>query len=348
LLPEIMVVDTRTVAQKGKVMLSPQLIAEIEKTIADNRQVILFQNRRGYSPYLICGTCGYLPQCQNCDVTLTLHKYSNKLHCHYCGTTYPRLVECPACGTVKWMEKNFGTEKIEELIDEKFPKLKVARMDVDAVKGKHAHDSLIKLFEQQRIDILVGTQMVVKGLDFEKVGLVGILDADGLMSFADFRVNERAFQLMEQVSGRAGRKNVQGKVVIQASQIKHPVLQFVVAHNYAKMYELEMQNRQQFFYPPFCRIVKLTVKHKLKDTADSAAHKLTDAIKLIMGQWVTGPAAPVVSRIRNQYMMELMIKLPPDARQIEQYKKVIRNHINLLQAEKMYRSVTVLVDVDPQ
>ncbi|MEP7111283.1 MAG: primosomal protein N', partial [Ferruginibacter sp.] len=190
-LPAIEIIDTRKVVQKGKVMLSPQLKEAIQKTVDIGRQVILFQNRRGYSPYLICGTCGYLPQCENCDVTLTLHKYSNKLHCHYCGTTYPKITECPACGTVKWIEKNFGTEKIEEMIEEAFPNLKVARMDVDSVRGKSAHDNLIKLFEQQRIDILVGTQMVVKGLDFEKVSLVGILDADGLLSFADFRVNER-------------------------------------------------------------------------------------------------------------------------------------------------------------
>jgi primosomal protein N' (replication factor Y) len=210
-LPVIEIIDTRKVVQKGKVMLSPQLKEAIQKTIDNEKQVILFQNRRGYSPYLICATCGYLPQCKNCDVTLTLHKYSNKLHCHYCGTSYPKLIECPACGSVNWMEKNFGTEKIEEMIEDEFPKLKVARMDIDAVKGKSAHDNLIKLFEQHRIDLLVGTQMVVKGLDFEKVSLVGILDADGLLSFADFRVNERAFQLMEQVSGRAGRKDEQGR-----------------------------------------------------------------------------------------------------------------------------------------
>src|SRR5262249_18473321 len=162
-----------------------------------------------------------------CDVTLTLHKYSNKLHCHYCGTTYPKLIECPVCGNVNWIEKNFGTEKIEELVETAFADMKVGRMDVDAVRGKTAHDSLVKQFEQQRIDILIGTQMVVKGLDFEKVGLVGILDADGLLSFADFRVNERAFQLMEQVSGRAGRKEEQGSVMIQATQVNHPVLQFV-------------------------------------------------------------------------------------------------------------------------
>jgi primosomal protein N' (replication factor Y) len=287
-----------------------------------------------------------LPQCKNCDVTLTLHKYSNKLHCHYCGTTYPKLTTCPACGSVNWIEKNFGTEKIEEMIEDEFPSLKVARMDVDSVRGKSAHDNLIKLFEQQRIDVLVGTQMVVKGLDFEKVSLVGILDADGLLSFADFRVNERAFQLMEQVSGRAGRKDLQGNVLIQATQINHPVLQFVKEHDYKKLYAFEITNRQQFFYPPFSRIIEITLKHKVKEVVDEAANKLAAALQKNMSNFVVGPAAPVVARIRNQYLMELLIKLPLDMKQIQQYKKIIRNEFNLLLAEKQFKSVVMIADVD--
>ncbi len=347
-LPAIEMVDTRKVAQKGKVMLSPQLKEAIERTVAANRQVILFQNRRGYSPYIICGTCGYLPQCENCDVTLTLHKFSNKLHCHYCGTTYPKLVQCPACGTVTWIEKNFGTEKIEETIETDFPDMRVARMDVDAVKGKTAHDSLIKLFEQQRIDVLVGTQMVVKGLDFEKVSLVGILDADGLLSFADFRVHERAFQLMEQVSGRAGRKDEQGKVMIQTTQINHPVLQFVQQHDYKKMYEFELKNRQEFFYPPFSRIIKITLKHRAKEVVDEMANKLAAVLHKDLDNFVVGPAAPVVGRIRNQYLMELLIKLPLDIKKIERYKQVIKNNFNLLQTEQRFKAVVMIADVDAQ
>ena len=345
-LPVIEIINTKQVVQKGKVMLSPQLKEAIQTTVANGRQVILFQNRRGYSPYIICGSCGYLPQCVNCDVTLTLHKYSNKLHCHYCGTTYPKIVACPACGNVKWAEKNFGTEKIEEMIEDEFPTLKVARMDVDSVRGKSAHDNLIKLFEQQRIDVLVGTQMVVKGLDFEKVSLVGILDADGLMSFADFRVNERAFQLMEQVSGRAGRKDEQGKVLIQATQINHPVLSFVKEHDYKKMYDFEITNRQQFFYPPFSRIIEITLKHKIKEVVDEAAKKLAQALQKDMQDFVVGPAAPVVARVRNQYLMELLIKLPLDMKQIQQYKKIIRNNFNLLLTEKQFKSVVMIADVD--
>jgi len=247
---------------------------------------------------------------------------------------------------VNWMEKNFGTEKIEEMIEAGFPKLKVARMDVDSVRGKSAHDNLIKLFEQQRIDVLVGTQMVVKGLDFDKVSLVGILDADGLLSFADFRVNERAFQLMEQVSGRAGRKDEQGRVMIQATQVGHPILQYVQQHDYKKMYAFEIGNRQQFFYPPFSRTIEITLKHKIKEVVEEAAHKLGMGLKKEMNDFVIGPAAPVVARVRNQYLMELLIKLPLDMRQLQRYKQVIRNHFNLLLAEKQFRSVVLIADVD--
>lgn len=346
-LPAIEFVNTTQIAQKGKVMISPQLKDAIQDAIGRDRQVILFQNRRGYNPYLICGTCGHIPQCAHCDVSLTLHKYSQKLHCHYCGSTYPKLVTCPACGSNNWLEKNFGTEKIEEQLEADFSKYRIARMDVDSVRGKTAHDSLIKLFEQQRLDILVGTQMVVKGLDFEKVSLVGILDADGLLSFADFRANERAFQLMEQVSGRAGRKHEQGKVLVQTMNTKHPVLQLVQQHDFERFYAFETGNRQEFFYPPFSRLVMITLKHKDKTLVTDAAGKLALLLSQDLKQFIVGPAAPVVARIRNQYLMELMIKLPKETGMSLNYKKVIRNHINLMQSEQAYKPVHVIVDVDP-
>ncbi len=347
-LPEIRIIDTKTVAasKKGKVMISPQLKAEIENALKNDKQVILFQNRRGYSPFLICSTCGFIPQCQNCSVTLTLHKYSNKLHCHYCGNTYPKLTTCPACGSVNWKEKNFGTEKVEEELTEEFPDNRIARMDVDAVKGKNAHDTLIKLFEQHRIDILAGTQMVVKGLDFEKVSLVGILDADGLLGFADFRVNERGFQLMEQVSGRAGRKLERGLVLIQASKINHPVLLFVQQHDYGKFYEYEMAMRKQFFYPPFSRLIRITLKHTLKEVVFDAADVLGESLKKDFDNLI-GPAAPVINRVRNMFLMEILIKLSQDAARLKIQKKVIANHIDLLKAEKRFRSVVTIADVDP-
>ncbi len=347
-LPEIKIIDTKTVAasKKGKVMISPQLKAQIETVLQNDKQVILFQNRRGYAPLLICGTCGFIPHCENCSVTLTLHKYSNKLHCHYCGNTYPKPISCPACGSVNWMEKNFGTEKIEEELAEDFPNNRIARMDVDAVKGKNAHDTLIKLFEQHRIDILAGTQMVVKGLDFEKVSLVGILDADGLLSFADFRVNERAFQLMEQVSGRAGRKTEKGLVLIQASKLDHPVLLFVQQHDYEKFYEYELAMRKQFFYPPFSRLIRIVIKHSLKELAFEAAEVLANNLEKDF-DYLVGPAAPVVNRIRNMYLMEILIKVQKDAIQLQSQKKVIRNHIDLVKSEKKYKRVVFIADVDP-
>jgi primosomal protein N' (replication factor Y) len=348
-LPAIEVINLRQVAasKKGKVILSPQLKAAIETEVGNNKQVILFQNRRGYSPFIICGTCGFIPHCNNCDVTLTLHKFSNKLHCHYCGNSYPKLTACPACGAVNWMEKNFGTEKLEEELGNEFPSMKIARMDVDSMRGKTAHDTLIKLFEQHRVDILAGTQMVVKGLDFENVSLVGILDADSLLSFADFRVNERAFQLMEQVSGRAGRKTEQGKVMIQAMKVNHPVLLFVEQHDYKRFYEFEIDNRKRFFYPPFSRLIKIILKHKVKEVVMEASDRLGNALKADMHDHVTGPAAPVVNRIRNLYIMEILLKLPKDAHLLQQYKKALHNHFDLLHADKKFRSVIVIADVDP-
>jgi len=250
-LPPIEIIDTKKIPQKekGKIMLSPSLVDAVKEVLDRNKQVILFQNRRGYTPYQVCNVCGWIPQCKYCDVSLTYHKFSNKLICHYCGTTYPPLHTCAACGNHNFVQRNFGTEKIEELLIEQFSDAKIARMDIDTVRGKNAHDVLIQQFEQRRIDILVGTQMVVKGLDFDNVDLVGILDADGLLSFADFRVNERAFQLMEQVSGRAGRKDVFGKVVIQTIQPHHPVLQLVKEHDFKKMYAAGYHNVNIVMFP---------------------------------------------------------------------------------------------------
>ncbi len=347
-LPEIRIIDTKTVvaSRKGKVIISPQLKEEIGTTLKAGKQIILFQNRRGYAPFLMCGTCSFIPQCQDCSVTLTLHKFSNKLHCHYCGNTYPKLIACPKCGSVNWRERNFGTEKVEEELVEDFPDARIARMDVDSVKGKNAHDTLIKLFEMHRIDILAGTQMVVKGLDFEKVSLVGILDADGLLGFADFRVNERGFQLMEQVSGRAGRRAGRGLVLIQAAKTDHPVLGFVQQHDYGKFYESEMEMRRQFFYPPFSRLIRLTLKHNKNEVVMAAADILGGYLQKNFDN-ISGPVAPIISRVRNMYLMEILLKLQQDSAQLKSQKKVIHNQIDLLKSDKRFRSVVVVADVDP-
>ncbi len=345
-LPQIELIDTKQVVQtqKEKVMLSPQLKEAIQQTLDKKKQVILFQNRRGYNPYLICGGCGYIPKCTHCSVSLTLHKYSNKLHCHYCASQYPKLVDCIACGKTDWREKNFGTEKIEELIEAEFKDYKVARMDVDSIRGKKAHDNLIHMLEQKKIDILVGTQMVVKGLDFDDVALVGVLDADGILSFADFRVNERAFQIMEQVSGRAGRKNEQGRVFIQTSNPNHFVLQLVTQHNYKALFEVEIKTRQDFFYPPFCRLINITLKHKIFESVNAAALQLAKSLQQDMAGMIVGPAAPMINRIRNQYLMEIMVKMPKDKKE---YKSIIKRHIQLINVHPNFKSVQIVIDVDP-
>ena len=219
-------------------------------------------------------------------------------------------------------------------------------MDIDTVKGKNAHDVLIQQFEQKRIDILVGTQMVVKGLDFDNVDLVGILDADGLLHFADFRVNERAFQLIEQVSGRAGRKEETGMVLVQTSQPKHPVLQWVQQHDYLSFFKQELENRKQFAYPPFSRIIHLSFKHKFKEVVERAAHQYASALKNKYGNYIVGPASPVVGRIRNQFLMELLLKLPRNGKFISQCKKDVLENIAIMHQEKNFRSVTVVADVD--
>ncbi len=347
LLPEIELIDVKKFQQKGKIAFTEPLLEGIRQSLIQQKQVILFQNRRGYAPYQICNTCGWIPQCKNCDVTLTYHKFQNKLTCHYCGTHYPVIQTCAACGSHDFTQKNFGTEQIEELLNEHFPDARIARMDYDSVKGKHDHDALIKSFEQQKLDILVGTQMVVKGLDFDHVNLVGIIDADGILGFTDFRVNEKAYQLMEQVSGRAGRKDQLGKVLIQVSNTKHPVLAFVQQHHYEALYQYEIENRKQFGYPPYTRLIQLTFKHKEKHLAEEAAHLLMKGMATHFLQELSGPAQPVVDRIRNQYLWEVLIKLPKDVQKIQQCKREIMQQIVIIQSNKRYKAVRVVPILDP-
>ncbi|MCX6209307.1 MAG: primosomal protein N', partial [Bacteroidetes bacterium] len=348
-LPTIELIDLKKIVteDKGKIPLSPQLIEALQQTIEQKKQAILFQNRRGYSPYILCKTCGWIPQCNHCDVTLTFHKAKNKLSCHYCGSTYPVIQTCAACGSHDFLFKNFGTEKLEELVAEALPNAKIARMDWDTVKGKNDHDNLIKLFEQQRLDVLVGTQMVVKGLDFENVNLVGIVDGDGILNFTDFRVNERAFQLMEQVSGRAGRKDGIGKVLIQVTNMHHPVLHFVQQHNYEKLFNYELESRKAYHYPPFYRIINITFKHKEKHIAEEAANIMVKGLQVNFKSCINGPAQPPVDRVRNQYLWEIQLKLPKDAKIIELCKSQIHQQTVIIQSHANYKSVSVVYDVDP-
>lgn len=347
-MPSLEMIDTRRLQVKdaNTAILSQPLCSAIQASLDASRQVILFQNRRGYTPYQRCNVCGWIPQCKHCDVSLTFHKFYNKLVCHYCGTSYAPMTTCAACGSHDFVQKQFGTERIEEVLQEIFPLARTARMDIDAVRGKNAHDQLIQNFEQANIDILVGTQMVVKGLDFENVDLVGILDADGILSFADFRVNERAYQLMEQVSGRAGRKSGVGRVLVQTSQPQHPVLAQVQQHDYEALYKDEIIKREQFFYPPFSRIIKLTFKNKIREVVQDAAQLFAGALSGRYQEYLTGPAEPVINRVRNQYLMELLIKLPRNSKILEQCKKDILHHVAVLHQEPRYKSVVVIPDVD--
>jgi primosomal protein N' (replication factor Y) len=348
-LPIIEMIDTRQIKMpdRSKVIISTPMKEAIENSLQQSRQVILFQNRRGYSPYQVCQTCGWIPHCKNCDVSLSYHKTKGKLLCHYCGTVYPLVLTCEACGNHLFAQQNFGTERIEEALQELFPQARIARMDADSIKGKHGHDALIQLFEQGRIDILVGTQMVVKGLDFDNVELVGILDADAILGFTDFRVNERGFQLMEQVSGRAGRKDIQGKVLVQARNPQHPVLLKVQLHDYKNFYQEEIEGRRNFFYPPFSRIINVLLRHKDADTVAAAAQFFAGQLRPYLDAYLIGPAPPVVNKVRNLFLMELMLKLPKDAATILQAKQLIYTSTVLMHADKKYRSVQVIPDIDP-
>jgi primosomal protein N' (replication factor Y) len=347
-LPDIEIIDNRTIAHRPgeKVMLSPKLLEEIKQSVAHNKQVILFQNRRGYAPYQVCSVCGWIAQCKNCDVSLTYHKFNNKLKCHYCGNVYPPVTTCQACGSDKLLQRNFGTEKIEEVLDTELNGIKVGRMDFDTIRNKNAHDVLIQQFEQKKMDVLVGTQMVVKGLDFDNVELVGILDADALLHFADFRVNERAFQLMEQVSGRAGRKDGKGKVLIQTMNPAHPVLLHVTRHDFTGMFDEEIEKRRQFFYPPYSRIIYVHFRHKERDVVNDAAHSFAAGLQTAYGNYIVGPAEPVINRVRNLFLMEMMLKLPRDSQLISKCKSDIDRECATLHAEKRFRNVIIIPDVD--
>ena len=348
-MPEIELIDLKKIVKtdKNKIILTPQLRDAIAENVNRNKQVILFQNRRGYSPYIACLVCGWIPHCDNCDVSLTYHKVTDKLQCHYCGTLYPLVKTCVACGSQEFAQRNFGTERIEEKVGEDLVNIKTARMDVDSVRGKHGHEALISQFEQRKIDVLVGTQMVVKGLDFDHVGLVGILDADAILNYADFRVNERAFQLMEQVSGRAGRKNDRGKVLVQVSNTQHPLLAVIQAHDYDRFFNTEIEYRKQYAYPPFSRLIKIQCKHRYKNIAEQAAHYLADKLQPRYGNYIIGPAEPFVSRIRNQFIHELLLKLPTQPAGLQRCKQLLRQHIIELRHDRNYSGVYVVVDVDP-
>ncbi|MEZ5017885.1 MAG: primosomal protein N' [Flavipsychrobacter sp.] len=349
-MPVIEMIDTKSLAaykKQGINLITPELFEAISKTLDAGKQVILFQNRRGYAPFQLCTVCGWVPQCKNCAVSLTYHKSTDKLHCHYCGLRYALVHNCPSCGSNRLQSKTFGTEKIEEEVRQLFPKAKTARMDVDTMRGKDNYSRLMQEMAKQKVDVLIGTQMVVKGLDFSNVSLVGILSADSLLSYPDFRVNERAFQLMEQVSGRAGRTDGVGVVLIQAHNIAHPVLAWVKAHNVAAFYNHEIQYRQHFHYPPFVRLIKVTFKHRDEVKAIVAAADMAKELNLLDTIMVQGPVAALVPRVRNQYIQEVWIKCPRDAKVIKETKAFVVAERNRITSQRGNSLVHILFDVDP-
>ncbi len=348
-MPEIEIVDKK-VAMKNRAMqgsFSGQLLDELKAALARGEQAILFQNRRGYSPSMACPTCGWTSECNNCDVNLTYHKFSNVLSCHYCGFTQKMPKECPACGTKELITKGFGTERIEDELKILLPDAKIGRMDLDTSRTKTAHAKIINDFEEKRIEVLIGTQMVTKGLDFENVSLVGVLSADNLLHFPDFRAAERAFQLLIQVSGRAGRKHKRGRVLIQTFDVKHPILADVIAHDYQKFFQRELKERENFIYPPFFRLIGVNLKHKKPEVLKDATRVFSKLIKEKLGSRVIGPATPQVERVNTYYIRNFLIKLEKDADKIAIVKSVLTQATFDLQNTEGYSNVRVAIDVDP-
>ncbi len=347
-LPSIDVIDVKeaTKRKEMKSHFSKILIDAIETTLQQKKQIIIFKNRRGFAPTLRCTTCDWHSECKNCDVSLTYHKNSDTLRCHYCAYETKIYKSCPACGSKVLTLQGFGTEKIEDELKIFFPNAKIGRLDLDVARTKKAHTKIINEFEEHQLDILVGTQMVTKGLDFDSVTLVGVLSADQLFRFPEFRANERAFQLLTQVAGRAGRRKEKGKVLIQAYQPNHPVLQKVVENNYIEFYQKEIQERKEFAYPPFVRLIKITLKHKIPKIILDAANSYAAMLREELGEKVIGPAVPDVSRIRNEYLMDIMLKLEKDNKLIQHVKTQLQDFTFRLHQQIGFSGVRVMIDVD--
>ncbi|MBX2945026.1 MAG: primosomal protein N' [Cyclobacteriaceae bacterium] len=327
---------------------SGTVLRAIGASLAEKEQVIIFQNRRGYSPILDCEDCGWVPKCINCAVSLTYHQFKHSLICHYCGYKEPLPSSCPSCSSKRLRTMGYGTEKLEEELKLYFPEAHIQRMDLDTTRSKTSYETIIEQFEKGDTDILVGTQMVTKGLDFDKVSLVGVFNADRMMHFPDFRSYERAFQLITQVSGRAGRREKPGKVVIQTSSPDHPVLNYVLNQRMREFYAQELTDRQNHLYPPFSRLIEITVKHIDKKITVEAARVLWEQItQNIKGIKVLGPGEPMISRIRNQYLMNLLVKIPRDSGNLAQIKQLLASVIGNALHDKPFRNTRVIIDVDP-
>jgi len=348
-MPEIKLADLSKKQFNGKSIthFTKILYDHVDLALKQNEQVILFQNRRGYVPILECEECSWSPTCINCDVHLTHHKYNGELVCHYCSFRIKELHQCEACGSNRIKVKGFGTEKIEEEILDLFPQARVARMDLDSTRSKNSYQKIIKDFEERKIDILVGTQMITKGLDFDKVSVVGILNAESLINFPDFRSLERAYQLMAQVSGRAGRKEKRGKVIIQTSNPKNIIYDYVVNNNYMDFFNAEIDHRKNFFYPPFYKLIKISLKHARLDKLNEGSYYLSEGLRKRFKSNVLGPEFPPIERIRNKYIKNIMLKFDHSKRSLKRTKEKVKEEINNFRAKKKYQSITVHIDVDP-
>ncbi len=348
-MPEVLVADVKKESREKKMKshLSSLLFDHVQQALEEEKQVILFRNRRGFSIHMECDQCNYIPTCTQCDVSLVYHKKINKLKCHYCGYTVTPHNQCPSCGSAGIALKGFGTEKIEEELPLLFPKATIKRMDLDTTRAKNAFSNIIADFEEKRIDILVGTQMVSKGLDFENVSVVGILSADSMLSFPDFRAHERAYQMMAQVSGRAGRKNNRGKVIIQAMDPWHAVVRQVIDNNYEEMYANQILERRNFRYPPFYRIVLLTLSHTDPRKVNEAAAFLARQLKSVFpAESVLGPEFPPVARIKAQYLKNIMVKLSRSSRFVNE-KNQLRNIVHQYSIDPVWKKVRLKINVDP-
>ena len=347
-LPEIQVVDTHDLRHR-KMMhgpFSPLLLSKVREALELGEQAILFQNRRGYAPVLTCKACGWVPHCQNCDVSLTYHRQLNQLVCHYCGAVYQVPVECPACGETNLLTRGYGTEKIESEVREVFPEARISRMDLDTTRTRHAYERLISDFASGRTNLLIGTQMISKGLDFDRVSVVGILDADTMLNYPDFRAFEHAFMMMSQVSGRAGRKGHRGLVILQTSQPQLPLIRQVVEGDYAAFYRSLLTERREFHYPPYYRLIYVYLKHRTDPMVETAARELGYRLRQWFGSRVLGPDKPGVARVKSLSIRKLVLKLEPQLKMADVRKYLALAQQQMLQ-NKRYASLQVYYDVDP-
>lgn len=347
-MPEIIVDDMR-IERKRKLMqanFGGVLVEAMKRTLADKNQVILFQNRRGFSLRLECGVCHWVPQCINCDVSMTYHKAQNVMKCHYCGYTMAVPSECPSCHSTDLRMHGFGTERVEEDLTAVIPEARCARLDLDTTRSKNSYQNILDNFKNRETDVLVGTQMVTKGLDFDCVKTVGILDADNMLSFPDFRAYERSFQLMEQVSGRAGRKGEKGKVIIQTYQPTHPVILNVVDHDYVRFYEEQMPIRRQYCYPPYYRLIMIKLRYSDYNKLNTAAESFAKRLRPVFKNNLLGPEYPVVSRVKNQYIKQILIKFDRNDNSMK-IKELVKKEIESFKRNNEFKTVNISIDVDP-